>query len=272
MSTGSWGAAQSCWHVPPCLLLANAVTVGVLGARQLSQLLHSCLCLPGRGCWWVGAGGPCAAPLPAGQVRRGPAVRCRVPAGSSWPCGKWWRRTWHSQATSGCCSTSKAGWAAAGEQPWGQLGMCSCLGVPLLHAHLLWGHPCCPPQATPSRQDSEQETLREQQQPALSPAAQLTCGPTRGEPCSHCTVGLALGQQRGAQGAGCCPSPRGTGHLAQPSPCQHPGTHMSHWNWGCRHPLGYSPPPRVLNTLSPAAIAPHPVTQPPCCSQGTHSR
>lgn len=68
MSTGGWGAAQSCWHVPPGLL-ANAVTLGVLGARQLSQLLHRRLCLPGHGCWWVGAGGSCAAPVPAGQVR-----------------------------------------------------------------------------------------------------------------------------------------------------------------------------------------------------------
>lgn len=199
----------------------------------------------------------------------GPCHEGATSAGSSRPCGRWQRKTWHSPATSGCCGTSR-------RQLWGSRdtllpGGCHTWGYspPL-------GRSRCPrAQAGPSCQDDEQEPRREQQRPALPPAAQLTRQPASGEPCSarggadqhrHPPAGVRgtpwAGMRAGWLGCLAAPLAHGDRHRG----CRrHPGTHGSPGTAAPRahlvrpgHPLA-----RCLLPHSPLPSLGHAIPSPP---------
>lgn len=177
--------ARSHWHVPPGPSLATVATPCVLGAPQMSQ--------------------PHTAPVPAtGRTREALLGGCWLPAGDlqmveeNGAFARYIRMVQHSHA-------------AAGEQPLGQSGMCTCPRVPLLPAQRALGRAqLLPHTRMVSRSLWESSSHRSAPWlsshpglPAASPAAPgyWSCHPCRRE----WKAGTSTHHgSRGGQGAVCC--------------------------------------------------------------------
>ena len=260
VSTGSWEACPELLACPSGPVVGKPCDAGCpWGSPAVLAPPRAPLPPQARGACWVGAGRPAAAPVPAkgAAPRRGPAVRMLCPcrehvalqemAEENLAFASYVRMLQHVPAWSG----SSRGAATGAAREVLLLGGCHCCGYsPAL------GQPLLPPapQPAPSHQDDEQEPLREQQQPALSPAAQLARGPASGEPCSRCRAWGWHPRRRGGESQDRHPPGQGRGgmlgaghpHGAQGHPwlmgtqhtgrCQHSGNCMSSWSWRSQSP------------------------------------